>query len=267
MIAKAPQGTITRGTTNPNRLRRIDRFIARLPLLSKNVRPIVVDLGYGAAATTAVELAARLQAVNPAVELLGIEIDPERVAAAKNFESAQLHFIRGGFEIPLTSELEAIAHGKVHVIRALNVLRQYDESEVRSAWSLMQSRLTADGLLIEGTSDELGRIASWVTLDRDRPILFSVSLRLNSIELPSKVAERLPKVLIHKNVPGQPIHAFLTDLDAAWRSNAALGAFGATQRWEATCSALKQQGYQVQGNRKIWRLGEITVPWDAVAPK
>src|SRR5215468_3428902 len=43
------EGEITRGTTNPSRLRRVDRWItqAERPLLSVP-RPLLVDLGYGA---------------------------------------------------------------------------------------------------------------------------------------------------------------------------------------------------------------------------
>ncbi|NDE69282.1 MAG: class I SAM-dependent methyltransferase, partial [Microbacteriaceae bacterium] len=33
MQSKKPVGTITRGTTNPNRLRRVDRYISSQPAL------------------------------------------------------------------------------------------------------------------------------------------------------------------------------------------------------------------------------------------
>ena len=71
-------GSITRGTTNPNRLRRVDRYIASLPILRKE-NPVVVDLGFGASPITAVELLDRLQKVNPSVQVVGIEIERERV--------------------------------------------------------------------------------------------------------------------------------------------------------------------------------------------
>jgi len=37
---------VTRGTTNPNRLRRVDRYIAALPVLRRTDHPVVVDLGF-----------------------------------------------------------------------------------------------------------------------------------------------------------------------------------------------------------------------------
>ena len=39
-----PVGSITRGTTNTNRLRRVDRWIAEQPALLHAVDPFVVDL-------------------------------------------------------------------------------------------------------------------------------------------------------------------------------------------------------------------------------
>ncbi|BCB80174.1 hypothetical protein Pflav_065840 [Phytohabitans flavus] len=79
-----PQGEITRGTTNPNRLRRVDRWIAaRLGGTLRDVPdPLVVDLGYGESPVTTVELHSRLTAVRPDVRVVGLEIDPARVAAA-----------------------------------------------------------------------------------------------------------------------------------------------------------------------------------------
>jgi tRNA G46 methylase TrmB len=74
MAIKKPVGAITRGTTNPNRLRRVDRFIAKLPQL-KASNPIVVDLGFGATPTTSIEMLQRLAQTNPQVTVIGIEID------------------------------------------------------------------------------------------------------------------------------------------------------------------------------------------------
>ena len=259
---KKPFGTITRGTTNPNRLRRIDRFIAAQPLLRRVETPIVVDLGFGASPTTAVELRDRLSKINPDVHVVGIEIDRERVERGLAIANEHLHFTHGGFEVPLPPGLASHAD----VIRAFNVLRQYDESEVAAAWSTMQGRLSPQGLLIEGTCDEIGRLASWVTLDRNQPLTFTVSLRLNELDSPSKVAERLPKALIHHNQPGERIHDFLTALDLAWMTNAGLGAFGASQRWVAACQQLADAGWPLISEKKRLRLGEISVDWSAVAP-
>lgn len=262
MAAKKPIGSITRGTTNPNRLRRVDRFIAALPVLRRTEKPIVVDLGFGGSPITAVELLARLSKVNHSTHVVGIEIERERVERGLAVATENLHFTHGGFETPLPSKIGDSAT----IIRAFNVLRQYDESEVAAAWALMQSRLSEDGLLVEGTCDEIGRLSTWITLDKSEPLSLTISVRLAGLELPSKVAERLPKALIHHNQPGEKIHEFLQALDAAWRNNAGLGAFGAAQRWVASCNQLLEAGWPLIGDKKRWRLGELTIAWAAVTP-
>ncbi|MFT4028484.1 MAG: class I SAM-dependent methyltransferase [Protaetiibacter sp.] len=260
------EGRITRGTTGVNRLRRVDRWIAAQPVLRTAADPLVVDLGYGASATTSTELHARLARVRPDIEVLGIEIDPERVRLAAAAARPGVSFRLGGFEVP-TDDGRRPA-----VIRAMNVLRQYEESEVADAWARMRARLAPGGLLVEGTCDELGRVASWVTLDEDGPRLFTASLRLAQLEAPSIVAERLPKALIHRNVPGERVHALLADLDRAWARHAPLSVYGPVQRWQASVASVRDAGWPVLdtpplGGRARWRLGELTLPWPDVAPR
>jgi hypothetical protein len=256
-----PIGSITRGTTGTNRLRRIDRWITELPAFRRAPEPLVVDLGFGASATTTLELHQRLGRVRPLVQVVGLEIDPARVALAALSARTGVRFAVGGFEVPIPGGRSAT------IIRALNVLRQYDESEVLASWHLMVSRLEPGGVLVEGTCNELGRVSSWVDVAADGPRTLTVSLRLADLERPSIVAERLPKVLIHRNVPGERVHAFLRDLDRHWQLNAALQVYGRPQRWIATARGLADDGWPVQGGRSRWKLGELTVHWAAVAPQ
>jgi hypothetical protein len=262
--SKKPVGSITRGTTNPNRLRRVDRYISSQPALRLATDPIVVDLGFGASPTTSIEMLERLLSVQPNVTVVGIEIDRERVSRAIPYQKHNLLFGLGGFEVPLPKPLSVTE--KVTAIRAMNVLRQYDESEVAAAWDLMRSRISADGFIVEGTCDEIGRIASWVTLDTTGPKFFTISLSLRGLAKPSKVAERLPKALIHHNVEGKAIHKLLNDLDIAWASHAPLGIFSPAQRFVATVRDLRAKGWPINLEPKRWRLGEITLTWESVAP-
>jgi hypothetical protein len=269
---RSPVGQVTRGTTGTNRLRRVDRWIARHPALRRAADPLVVDLGYGASGVTALELHARLARARPDVEVLGLEIDPARVARATGqlaevragrtgfAADARVSFALGGFEVP-------VPHGRQPaVIRAMNVLRQYDEAEVRDAWQHMAARLAPGGLVVEGTCDELGRIVTWVAMGPDAaPRSFSISLRLAELEHPSIAAERLPKALIHRNVAGERVHAFLRTLDTEWDRAAGMSPFGPVQRWETTLAAVRDAGWPLQ-ERSRWRLGEVTVPWESVAP-
>ncbi len=80
------------------------------------------------------------------------------------------------------------------------------------------------------------------------------------------IAERLPKALIHHNVPGEPVHRFLADLDAAWARHAGHTAYGARQRFGATAAALQDAGWPLLGRPGAVALGELTVDWSAVAP-
>ncbi len=223
--------------------------------------PLVIDLGYGAMPHTTLELADRLASVQPGLRVIGIEIDPERVASAQSSTTDRVSFIRGGFEIPLPGNRTA------DVIRAFNVLRQYEEPEVADLWARVQTRLSPDGIFLDGTCDEIGRVATWVSLGANGPESFTVALRLAELEFPSIAAERLVKVLIQRNVEGEAIHRFLGDLDRHWAVAAPLQVYSPSQRWIATVRAMKESGWPVQGTSAAWRLGEITVDWDAVAPR
>jgi hypothetical protein len=264
--ATRPVGTVTRGTTNPNRLRRMDRWIAAThgAELRRVDDPVAVDLGYGAAPWTAVELLHRLRTVAPRARVAGVEIEPARVAAAKPYERDGLVFRHGGFEIPLP--------GRLHLVRAANVLRQYDEGEVAAVWERLRSRLapatgtSRGGLLVEGTCDEIGRRHVWVALGPEGPRTVTFATRLGSLERPSDLAERLPKALIHRNVPGEPVHDFLRDFDRAWAAAAPYASYGARQRWIRAVRVLTADWPVTDGPGR-WRQGEVTVAWGALAPR
>ena len=251
-------GLPTRGTTNPNRLRRMDNWIAVhcAPLLRGAPEPLVVDLGYGHSPVTAVELLARLRPVRASVQVLGLEIDPDRVAAAQSATETGLAFERGGFEL---------AGRRPVVVRAANVLRQYPESAVGPAWQTMRAQLAPGGVLVEGTCDELGRRATWALVDADGPVSLTLSCRPAEVQRPSDLAERLVKALIHRNVPGEGVHALLGAMDAAWDRHAPLSAFSPRQRWQAMAATVAQD-WPVLSTPARHRLGELTVAWAAVAP-
>jgi SAM-dependent methyltransferase len=278
------EGEITRGTTNLGRLRRVDRWItqAQAAVLRGTLCPLIVDLGFGASPVTTLELYRRVRAVAPDAEVAGLEIDPERVASACRRLAALraagdalpgLSFAVGGFELP-------VARRPV-LVRAFNVLRQYQEERAWAAWSRLRAGLAPGGVLVEGTCDEIGRRSAWVTLPAlpatAQPdggygtALITFSARLASLDRPSGLAERLPKTLIHRNVPGEPVHQFLRDFDRAWDSAAPYSPFGPRQRWLAAVASLSGAWpvlrYPPYGGRRRWRLGEVTLPWAALAPQ
>lgn len=257
-----PIGQLTRGTTGYNRLRRSDRWLVHSPrvraALQSAADPLVVDLGYGALPVTTLELASRLRSVRDDVRVVGLEIHPERVDAARSAALPGVEFGLGGFELAgLTPVL----------VRAFNVLRQYDVDAVPEAWSMMSRHLAAGGLIVDGTCDELGRRCCWVLLDAQGPVSLTLACDPFAIDKPSDLAERLPKVLIHHNVDGQPIGALLAAADRAWASVAGHGVFGPRVRWRAMLDMLAEQGIPVDPPRRRLRDGVLSVPWDTVAPR
>lgn len=254
-LAPGPVGAITRGTTGTDRLRRSDRWLvhhAGVQAALAGGGP-VVDLGYGARPGTTLQLAARLRAVRAAVEVVGLEIDPARVVP----EVDGVRFALGGFELAgLTPVL----------VRAFNVLRQYDEAEVTPAWALVCSRLAPGGLFVEGTCDERGRRCAWVLLDAAGPVSLTLAWDPFDVARPSEVAARLPKALIHRNTPGERVHTLLTAADRAWDVCAPQATFGPRVRWRAARALLVAQGVPVLDGRRRVRDNVLTVPWATVAP-
>ncbi|MCE5292723.1 MAG: class I SAM-dependent methyltransferase [Nocardiaceae bacterium] len=252
----APVGSITRGTTGINRLRRSDRWLVHHPLVRQVLHdapdPLVVDLGYGARPFTTFELAHRLRKVQHDVRVVGLEIDPARIAESEPGVS----FRRGGFELAGLNPV---------LVRAFNVLRQYPEDAVPAAWRRMQNQLAPGGLIIEGTCDELGRRCAWVLLDKTGPLSLTLAWDPFTTERPSDVAERLPKALIHRNVPGERIHDLLQAADRAWATCAPVSTFGPRARWRATLDRLAETGIPVQRYRRRMRDCVLTINWDWVA--
>jgi hypothetical protein len=255
----------TRGTTAPQRLRRVDRWTvwSCAGVLRAANDPLVIDLGFGAHPATLREFAARLRHLRPDVRVVGVEIDPERVAVAeRDLASAPepgLSVQQGGFELAVP--------GRPVIVRAMNVLRQYEQNAVEPAWAAMGGRLAEEGVLLEGTCDDFGRQAAWVRLGPGgRPDSLVLSAHLPTLRRPGDLAARLPSCLITRNVAGERVHSWLAALDVAWAASAPLSAFGPRQRFAAAVAAVRADGWPVRGNQRRWRLGEVEVDWSAVAP-
>ena len=217
--------------------------------------PVAVDLGYGRLPVTTLEFAARLRTIAPGVRVVGLEIEPERVQTARSAAGDGVDFGLGGVEL---AGLHPV------LVRAFNVLRQYPEDDVPEAWATMQSALAPSGLIVDGTCDELGRRCCWVLLDKDGPISLTLACDPRYIDTPSDLAERLPKVLIHHNVPGQPVHTLLSAADRAWAAAAGQSVFGPRTRWRAMLAELAAGGLPIEPQRRPGRDAVLTVPWSVV---
>ncbi|WP_119070014.1 methylase [Aggregatilinea lenta] len=254
-----PEGQPTRGKTTRNRLRRTDLFLLlnEGPLVRAEGgaydRAYFVDLGYGAEPFTTLESAERLRAANPRLPVLGVEIDSERVARAVPYAGEGVLFRLGGFNVPLAAGESA------RIIRAFNVLRQYEEGQVREAWQVMGRTLLPGGVLMEGTSDPFGRL--WVANLLRRTgdtlvyegLLFSTNFRWGFE--PRLFQPVLPKNCIHRMLPGEPINDFMDGWHRAARETVAFNEWGLRQWFEASAHALVAQGFRVDGRRKLLRRG------------
>lgn len=254
-IPKKPQGAITRGKTARNRLRQVDNFLMLYDpgLISRGGADLFVDLGYGAEAVTTLEMAARFRRLNPDLRILGVEIDPQRVAAALPFAGERTFFRLGGFNLPLQPG------ESVRAIRAFNVLRQYDEAEVLPAWEQLARYVPTGGLLIEGTSSPSGAIWAANLLRRDsagwsrEALVFFTNFRSGFD--PQEFQTILPKNYIHRVVPGEPIYEFFS----AWKASAAetvsMQTWGLRQWYVAAAEGLSRRAYSVDLRRKYLSRG------------
>ncbi|MGD8397473.1 MAG: methylase [Anaerolineae bacterium] len=262
-----PEGQPTRGKTTANRLRRVDAFVLAYdrPLLCRRAgafaRAFFVDLGYGQEPVTTLQSAARLRQANPALPVLGVEINPERVAAAQPYADARTFFRLGGFRLPLGTWPDGTPE-TARLVRAFNVLRQYDEGAVAPAYDLLMRDILPGGLLIEGTSDPYG--STWVanvtrrlggdgSRYRMEALVFGTNFRKGFD--PGQFQPVLPKNYIHRVVPGEPIYQFFQSWKQAALETSAEQTWG-SQRWFAAAARrLAAGGYRLALRRKWLRKG------------
>lgn len=257
-------------------MRRVDNFLTLYDpgLFRRADGPfagsLYVDLGYGADPVTTLESAARLRRLNPALPVLGVEIDPDRVAAAQPFADALTAFRLGGFNLPLKSG------ETVRCIRTFNVLRQYEESEVAGAYDLLARSLLPGGLLIEGTSEPYGRL--WVANVVRRgggegkagkmaheALVFSTNFRLGFD--PADFQAVLPKNLIHRVVAGEPVYEFFVAWKRAALETAAMQAWGSRQWFRAAAERLVELGYDVSTRPRLLNAGLLVAQTGGAADR
>ena len=249
-IPKKPQGQVTRGKTARNRLRQVDNFLLLYEpgLISRRDESLFVDLGYGAEAVTTLESAERFRHLNPDLKVLGVEIDPERVASALPFADQRTFFRLGGFNLPLQ------AGETVRAIRTFNVLRQYEQHEVLPAWEQMSRYVQPGGLLIEGTSNPSGAIWAANLLRRveagwhQEALVFFTNFHLGFDPLEFQTI--LPKNYIHHVIPGEPIYDFFSAWKAAVAETSPMQTWGLRQWYVAAAEGLARRGYKINLRRK-----------------
>ena len=257
-----PQGQMTRGKTARNRLRRSDIFmlLTEGPLIRMQDEPgkpsFYVDLGYGFEPFTTLETAERLRSQNPRLQVLGVEIDPERGKAAQPFADELTFFRLGGFNLPLkTGE-------QVRLIRAFNVLRQYEESEWAAPIEQLGQQLIPGGMLLEGTSNPFGSVWTANIIRRSQippyPVLhegFLFSTNFHMGFTPDLFQPVLTKNYIHRMVPGEKIYEFMERWKTACRNQAPMRTYGLRTLFCAAAGELSAAGYAIDLRPQLLRRG------------
>jgi hypothetical protein len=148
----------TRARTRPGRLARLDAALcawAPRALTRRDgawAHAPVVDLGFSRPETT-LELQDALGTLpSPPPRVIGVEIDPARVAAARAQVGDRLDLRVGGVDLPLGPD-EA-----PRLVRALNVLRQYRPAEAEVARARLCEAMLDGGLLLEGSTSADGAL-------------------------------------------------------------------------------------------------------------
>jgi len=261
-VSKKPVGQPTRGKTASNRLRRVDNFILLYEpsLLTRTdglfAKSLFVDLGYGFDPRTTLESAARFRRFNPDLRILGVEIEKERVEAALPYADEKTFFRLGGFNLPLKEGEH------VRLIRAFNVLRQYEEKDFASAYNQLAQYVLPGGLMIEGTSNPFGSIwcANVARATDDRrwsmeSLVFSTNFRAG-FDITDFQAV-LPKNAIHHVVQGEPIFDFFE----AWKQSAAetsaVKVYGSRQWFIHSAELLAQKGYGINLQKRFLSRGYL----------
>ena len=262
--SQKPEGKPTRGKTADNRLRRVDNFVLlyESSLLTRTdglfADSLFVDLGYGFDARTTLESAARFRRVNPNLKILGVEIDKERVEAALPFADDKTFFRLGGFNLPLKPA------ERVRLIRAFNVLRQYEEGEFIPAYEQLAEYILPGGLMVEGTSTPFGNVWAANLVRRVEPAQWSFEALVFSTNFHTGFHVEdfqtiLPKNHIHRMMQGEPIHDFFK----AWKLSAAetssAKTFGLKQWFASSAESLARKGFQIDLHKK-W-LGKGWLIW------
>ena len=261
-VSKKPEGQPTRGKTASNRLRRVDNFLLvyEPSLLTRTdglfAHALFVDLGYGFDPRTTLESAARFRRVNPDLPILGVEIEKERVEAALPYANKKTFFRRGGFNLPLQEGEH------VRLIRAFNVLRQYEEKDFAPAYERLAQYVLPGGLMIEGTSNLFGSIWCTNMVRKEESgkwqfesLVFSTNFRLG-FDITDFQAV-LPKNYIHHMVPGKPIYDFFEAWKQAAAETSAMKVYGLRQWFIHSAESLAQKGYRINLQKKFLSRGYL----------
>lgn len=244
----------TRGRTSPGRLRGLDAYLLHEErgLLAREegpwARAAVVDVGFGEHPWTTLDSARAFRTVHPALPVVGVDLDPERVASAGEHADALTEFRHGGFSLPLRPG------ETVRLIRVMNLLRGYRSEDVPGVHQTLGDALLEGGLLVEGSSDTPGAVLAAHLLRRGPEGLVREALLFHTDFsrgfAPVLFRDWLPRDLRRRVKPGEPIHSFFAHWTGAWEDARSAGPLSPPEAFRASVLGLAER---VEGL--------VTEPW------
>ena len=170
------------GNTSPGRLNKLDEFLELYEpsLFNQQAstrsgcapQDVCVDLGFGDTLDTLAALAARFsrRRRQGSLAVIGTEAEPGRLNSGKAAlralgadDSAAVELRLGSeFQLPLRPDESPV------LIRALNVLRDYQPQQARDALRRLAAQLAPGGLLVEGSASTPGHLAVVALVRRGR---------------------------------------------------------------------------------------------------
>ena len=256
-IKKGLLGQNTKGLTSVNRLRQIDNFVCmEFAYLFHCGNPIFVDVGFGENPITTIESHKRLKNINPGIKVIGVEIDNKRLQTAKPYEQTGVEFRLGGFNLPLHKE------EKANIIRCYNVLRQYSESDFQTSIIILSNYLINGGVLLEGTSDQFGRLVAFNIFHKRENEIYHEYLvfgtNFNSNLYPRDFQSVLPRNFIQHVTPDNWLYRFFDDWMKSYYSS--LG--NKSQRqifYESAIKLRKEHGYKIDLKKGLLKRGFLKI--------
>jgi len=253
----------TRGKTSPGRLQALDGYLLRWEkdLLTRQdgawARAAFVDVGFGEHPWTTLESARAFRTLNPSLPVVGVELEPARVASAQVHADALTEFREGGFALPLR-EGET-----VRLIRATNLLRGYRPEDVAGVHQTLGERLLEGGLLVEGSTDASGAVGVSHLLRRGGAGLVREALLFHTDFsrgfAPVLFRDWMPRDFRRRVKPGEPIHHFFSQWTEAWSAARAAGPLAPPEAFRSSVLGLSTR---VEGIvTEPWLLGHGYVLW------
>ncbi len=250
-------GQDTKGLTSVNRLRQVDNFVCmEFAYIFRRSNPIFIDVGFGENPITTIESYRRIKHINSDIKVIGVEINNKRLQNAKPYEQERIEFRLGGFNLPIYKE------EKANAIRCYNVLRQYPESDFQSSIIVLSNYLIDDGIIIEGTSDQFGRLVSFNIFRKLRDKIYHDSLvfgtNFKSNFYPRDFQSVLPRNFIQHVTPDNWLYCFFDDWMKSYYSS-----FGQkSQRqifYESAIKLSKEYGYKIDLKNGLLKRGFLKI--------